>query len=70
MIIDGKNYSFTQAMCVLCWEEKHGPRQPVTVRHEHRTDETCCFCGLATRSGIFTRVDPRTVGYPSPERDE
>lgn len=29
--------------------------------------ERCCKCGRMTASGIFIRIDPATVNYPSQE---
>lgn len=31
--------------------------------------EWCCKCGRATTSGIYIRVDPATVRYPTPEEE-
>lgn len=30
--------------------------------------ETCCDCGQTTNEGIYFRVDPRTVQFPTEEK--
>jgi hypothetical protein len=57
--------SWTQAMCVGCWEERH-PDRPAG-RGEQGPDERCSYCGESTRSGIYVREDPATVAYPREE---
>lgn len=60
-------FSFTQPTCDDCWDERHAgtpsPRTPVGA------PEACCYCGADTRSGIYVRVDPATVAFPSRRRE-
>lgn len=57
--------SWTQPLCDECWAE----RQPGRVAHRlvEPENEVCCWCGLATASGIYFRVDPATVYFPRVE---
>lgn len=60
--------SFTQAVCFDCWNERNpesqvGPDDP--RRSNTGPDERCCDCGAATTSGVYIRVDPSTVPFPS-----
>ena len=56
-------FSWTQPTCDDCWDERHpthpSPRRPTSM------EETCCYCGELTLSGIYVRVDPRTVPHPT-----
>lgn len=58
--------SFTQPICRTCWEQRNVGRDPIRVREP--PGEKCCYCGAETFEGIYVRVDPRQVPYPS--RDE
>jgi hypothetical protein len=60
-------HSWTQPSCNGCWEAHNPGRAPIRVRSPE--DTTCCFCGGSTQSGIFVRVDPTTVRYPTMEKD-
>lgn len=62
-------YSWTQPSCDDCWQRRYPGRQAVTIKQEMRDAETCCFCGEGHRSGIYVRVDPETVPYPSIKKD-
>ena len=55
--------SFTQPICAVCWRRDH-PDNPYTGLYEGELGK-CCKCGLHTRSGIYIRVDPTTVPYPT-----
>lgn len=68
MIIDGVKYSWTQATCENCWEQRNPGRGAIAMTAQYRETEKCCYCGVSTRSGIYTRVDPTSVPYPSPEQ--
>lgn len=57
--------TWTQPMCMPCWVRDHGARQPHT--HREPTVERCCKCGTPTQSGIYVRLDPTRVPYPSEE---
>jgi len=47
-------------ICDRCWTARNPLRRPFRVVVGVPT-ESCCFCGLATRSGIYVRQDPMTV---------
>lgn len=55
--------NWTQPCCPHCWADRNPDREPVTVNE--REVEQCCICGSSTASGIYVRVDPRTVAYPA-----
>ncbi|MBW4033004.1 MAG: hypothetical protein HIU88_10110 [Acidobacteria bacterium] len=68
--IGGRLYSWTQPQCERCWAERNGGEYgpwnaPVRVR-DHAA-ERCAFCGYPTWAGIFVRVDPRNVEWPTSE---
>lgn len=50
---------WSHPICYLCWTELNPHREP------HRLvtpiDEKCCYCGKATRSGIYVREDPAAL---------
>lgn len=59
MVNDHNNW--THAICALCWN-KQNPDKPIkTELYTSGEQDTCCFCGEATRSGIYVRGDPTTV---------
>jgi hypothetical protein len=60
-------YSFSQPVCFDCWYRLHGDWEPTRLREPE--DETCCHCGRATLSGIYVRINPTTVRYPTRLRD-
>lgn len=55
--------SWTQPICDPCWISRH-PARPST-RLLSPDAETCAFCGRQTTSGIYVRVDPKTVPFPA-----
>ena len=59
--------NWTHACCNLCWLAREGERIPVRVRE---SEETCCFCGDVTESGIFVREDPNSVRQHCPGHDD
>lgn len=61
---------WTQPVCNNCWDEQNPDRDPYRIRTEYAEEEICAFCGISTRSGIYTRVDPKTVPYPRKDIDE
>jgi hypothetical protein len=62
-------FSWTQAACDECWEERNPGRTATRIRAEYATPETCVYCGEGTRSGIFVRIDPTTAPFPTREKD-
>lgn len=58
--------SWTQPVCIPCWNRDHPDRQ--TGGHGDINDpEHCCLCGGETRAGLYVRLDPATVPFPSTE---
>lgn len=55
--------TWTQPICLSCW----GCLYPHLPRHQVRNDHSriCCRCGAATTAGIYIRIDPASVPYPS-----
>jgi len=60
--------SWTQPLCLACWESSRPGQIPCRVRDDG--EERCCTCGRPTTEGIYVRLDPRTVPYPLVESDE
>jgi hypothetical protein len=58
----GGKMSWTQPICEACWNERNPEREAVRVTVQEDA-ETCCYCGEHTSSGIFVRVDPKTVKF-------
>jgi hypothetical protein len=56
-------FSWTQPICAPCYVKRHPGREPVHVLQT--PSEVCCDCGAATRDGIYVRVDPTSVMYPT-----
>lgn len=72
--------NWTQPQCEACWIEKNTEireidgeahtvvRQPTTFKNpDNPSIEQCAWCGRMTIMGIFVRVDPTTVPFPSEE---
>lgn len=55
--------NWTQPICNTCYLARHPGRQAVRVKDAD--PETCCDCGEMTMEGIYFRVDPRTVAFPT-----
>jgi len=54
--------NWTQAICHECWpawclSRGEVPFEPSILTE--RSTETCCACGSKTKSGIYTRLDPK-----------
>ena len=72
-----KKKSFTQPLCDSCWLSIKGTwdeaddgevvctAYPLPLRVVGDPLEQCCICGRHTISGIYTRIDPDTVQYPT-----
>lgn len=65
--IDGKKYSWNQAICAKDYERLQSGRRPVALKEEFRQNERCAWCGEDTREGIYLREDPATLPHPTPE---
>lgn len=59
--------NWTQPMCSEDYARLYPGRRPYQVIGDYRESETCCMCGQITWSGIFVRIDPRTVPHPKEE---
>lgn len=59
------SYSWTQPICAPCYAHLHPDRMPVTI--STATEEVCAWCGEKTSAGIYYRVDPATVEFPTPK---
>lgn len=58
--------SWTQPVCSADWFKRNPNRgEPHRIVPEYAEEETCCYCGQLTTSGIYVRVDPATVPHPS-----
>jgi hypothetical protein len=60
---DGPRYSFTQPICADCWDAQNPGR--VATRVTTGELEHCAFCAEPTVEGIYVRVDPATVPWPT-----
>jgi hypothetical protein len=60
--------SWTQPVCIACWNRDNPDRQ-TAGRGDIGTLERCCKCGNNTQSGLYVRIDPRTVPFPREETD-
>jgi hypothetical protein len=72
--------NWNQPQCEACWIEQEatwdvdeaegfgyitGIRLPVVMAGPERRVERCAWCGRPTIAGIYKRVDPQTVLYPT-----
>jgi hypothetical protein len=53
---------WTHSCCDDCWY-KHNPVFPTLADewsplHERGPEDTCCFCGVRHRTGIYVRENP------------
>lgn len=51
---------WTHNICARCWR-RNNLNKPFQIKMEHRTIETCCFCGQRTKAGIYMRHDPKDL---------
>ena len=58
-----QDFRWTQPICDDCWDHNY-PKRP-SPRTATGFAEQCCKCGQGTHSGIYVRVDPAKVPYPS-----
>jgi hypothetical protein len=63
-----EQYSWTQPMCRECWDKHALLKFDWAGMPEEGPPETCAWCGLDTRSGIYVRQDP--AGVPFPRKEE
>lgn len=69
--------NFTQPLCDPCWLSIKGTWDetddgevvctdyPIPLRVVGDALEQCCNCGRPTISGIYLRIDPDTVNFPT-----
>jgi hypothetical protein len=60
-------WSWTQPVCSACYAEHEPGRVPFRMREAE--SERCCFCNRETKEGIYYRVDPRLVPFPTREKE-
>jgi hypothetical protein len=65
VFMDGVRYTWTSPVCQLCWDRTHPDREAVRIVPDHTEQRQCVICGYVSMSGIFERIDPRTVRYPA-----
>ncbi len=60
---------FTHPICDACWTRATNGRTPLRLTEPE--EEQCCFCGVATVSGIYVRKDPKELpactGHDDPD---
>ncbi|MGI5223013.1 DNA cytosine methyltransferase [Nocardia sp. CA-290969] len=59
----GCGMTWTQPICQPCWSFTYPGSFPPRVLDDH--SRICCRCGAATTSGLYIRIDPASVPYPS-----
>jgi hypothetical protein len=59
--------SWTQPLCERCWFDEHDHMPTRFTGGE--LAERCCLCGKPTVAGIFVRMDPAKVPYPTADVD-
>jgi hypothetical protein len=59
-------YRWTQPSCKECYAEHYpGLSNPHRIVEHARESERCCYCGVQNFDGLYVRVDPTEVPYPS-----
>jgi len=58
--------NWTHRICVECWVELHGMREPNRLKPEHSPVEYCCFCHSVVDpavdgGAIYVREDPKRL---------
>jgi hypothetical protein len=56
-------WSWTQPCCMGCFDRLRPAAEP--VRLKAALVEVCCYCGHDTAEGIYVRVNPATVRWPT-----
>lgn len=62
-------YSWTQACCLACFEDRHPGWIPTRLREPYRKKETCVYCGQPTKEGLYIRIDPKEAPHPTRVKD-
>jgi hypothetical protein len=64
-------WSWTQPICRECWNERNPDRQVTNAATLYLSErEFCCHCGEPATSGIYVRVDPALIAYPSLKKED
>jgi hypothetical protein len=58
-------WSWTQPACESCFRREYPRTIPNPLVDEYREVEICVWCGEQTRSGLYVRVDPSRVSFPT-----
>lgn len=61
-----KVYKWTQPICLKCYVTRYPDRSAVGIVEVEK--ERCCDCGKDTYEGVYFRVNPATVQFPTEER--
>lgn len=56
-------FSWIQPICAGCYNRRYPGRDPACFSPPGT--ESCCDCGNTTVTGIYMRVDPGMVAYPT-----
>jgi hypothetical protein len=59
--------TWTQPVCIDCFKQWNRGRKPVQIKADMRRTETCCYCGKVNEDGVYIRVDPNSVKFPTEE---
>ena len=51
--------TWTHNICWRCYKKQNPGVEPARVKSTEI--ETCCFCGKATKAGIYVRSDPKVL---------
>jgi hypothetical protein len=65
---DSMSSKWNHSMCVICWYEKNPEREPHVITDAD--EDTCCFCGLKSKAGIYVREDPKDLRCKGEHDDE
>lgn len=55
--------NWTQPLCAECWFKMEPVREP--TRMQPAKVERCCQCDRRTYDGIYVRLDPEIVPFPT-----
>ena len=62
---------WTQAVCDDCFKELFPTKteeRTYRIVEEKREEEKCCQCGTIVKNGLYIRINPTTVPYPTLEK--
>ena len=61
-------YSWDQPICAKCYDRRYPGRPPLRLI-QRAASEHCMDCNLLMQSGIYIRVDPTTVKFPTATKE-